>query len=101
MRYTTKISEYVAAKLPIVTGRLPVAYDLLGDWAWRLPGDAPWSDEYIDGLAGLLHRATAAQVAERRAQLPMGGETFDQDAQRHRIGAFVADLLEDLHSPPP
>ena len=27
-RYTTKLSEYLAAGLPIVTGQIPAAYDL-------------------------------------------------------------------------
>lgn len=39
-RYTTKISEYLAAGLPLVTGQLPFAYDLGDDWLWRLPGAA-------------------------------------------------------------
>jgi hypothetical protein len=40
-RYTTKISEYLAAGLPLVTGQLPFAYDLDDGWLWRLPGPTP------------------------------------------------------------
>src|SRR5262249_17700770 len=39
-RYTTKLSEYLATRLPIVTGQIPLAYDLGDDWVWRLPGNS-------------------------------------------------------------
>ena len=44
-RYTTKLSEYLAAGLPVITGRLPLAYDLDDGWLWRLAGRAPWDDD--------------------------------------------------------
>src|SRR5262249_31540693 len=50
-RYTTKLSEYLAAGLPVVTGQIPLAYDLDGNWLWRLPGKAPWDDHYICALS--------------------------------------------------
>ena len=49
-RYTTKISEYLAAGVPIVTGQIPMAYDVNDGWLWRLPGEAPWDDRYITAL---------------------------------------------------
>ena len=41
-RFTTKLSEYLAAGLPVVTGQIPLTYDLAGNdqWMWRLPGNA-------------------------------------------------------------
>ena len=45
-RYTTKLSEYLAARLPVVTGEIPLAFDLDDGWMWRLPGDAPWEERY-------------------------------------------------------
>ena len=40
-RYTTKLSEYAAARLPVITSRIPAAYDLGCEWMWRLPGRGP------------------------------------------------------------
>jgi hypothetical protein len=41
-RYTTKLSKYLAFGLPVITGQIPLAYDLDDGWIWRLAGDAPW-----------------------------------------------------------
>jgi hypothetical protein len=95
VRYTTKISEYATARLPIVTGRLPVAYDLAEGWSWRLPGPAPWSEEYVDALAALMGSVTRQDIDARRAAMPPAMAEFDGRAQRRRVGAFVSDLLDD------
>jgi hypothetical protein len=95
LRYTTKISEYVTARLPIVTGRLPLAYDLAEDWSWRLPGPSPWSDDYVDALAALMGSLTRQDIDGRRAAMPPAMAEFDGSAQRRRVGAFVTDLLDD------
>jgi len=34
-RFTTKVSEYLDAGLPVVTSQIPMGYDLNGGWAWR------------------------------------------------------------------
>jgi len=91
-RYTTKLSEYVAARLPIVTGQIPAAYDVADQWAWRLPGDAPWSPEYVDALASLLDGLTEQALAERRAGMPDHLEAFDLETQASRVTAFVRDV---------
>jgi hypothetical protein len=96
MRYTTKITEYATAGLPLVTGRLPLAYDLADTWSWRLPGDAPWDDRYVAALAGLMQRLDRAELAARRAAVPASIELFDREGQRRRVGVFIAELLEDL-----
>src|SRR5204863_4201797 len=49
-RYTTKLSEYLAFRLPVVTGHIPLAYDLDGGWLWRLPGAAHRTAEVLGGL---------------------------------------------------
>jgi hypothetical protein len=95
-RYTTKISEYVSARLPIVTGRLPLAYDIALDWTWRLPGDEPWGDDYVVALATLMESLTPAEIQARRAAIPDSLGEFDAATQRERVGRFVAELLEDL-----
>ncbi len=100
-RYTTKLSEYLAAGLPIVTGEIPAAYDL--DAAcldrddgsfWRLPGDVPWSEVYVDALARLLEGLTVEQLQRRRTAAERRHEQlFDMCAQQQRVCAFVEDLL--------
>ena len=94
-RYTTKVSEYVAARLPVVTGRIPMAYDLGGGWVWRLPGDRPWEAGYIKALAELMRGVTWDCVREKRAHLPDAIEAFDRDAQVARVSALVSEILEE------
>jgi hypothetical protein len=95
LRYTTKISEYISARLPIATGRLPLAYDLADAWSWRLPGDTPWSEAYVSALADLMDRLSPADVAAARERVPPELATFDRGDQRRRVAAFVAELLAD------
>jgi glycosyltransferase involved in cell wall biosynthesis len=93
-RYSTKLSEYLAAGLPVVTGQLPFAYDLGGDWLWRIPGDAPWTDQYVDELAALMSRLGRCELEQRQACVPRGLPLFDEHLQRERVTAFLGDLLE-------
>jgi len=95
-RYTTKVSEYVAARLPVVTGRIPMAYDLDGGWMWRLPGGRPWGARYLTALAEFMRTMTWESVREKRERLPATIEAFDRDAQVARVTAFIADILEDV-----
>jgi glycosyltransferase involved in cell wall biosynthesis len=93
-RYTIKLSEYLAAGLPIVSGEIPAAYDLDEGFIWRLPGRAPWSKTYIDSLAELLETLSAGEVAQRRAAVQRRhGEQFEKSAQQDRMSAFVQDIL--------
>jgi glycosyltransferase involved in cell wall biosynthesis len=92
-RYTTKISEYAASGLPIVTGQLPLAYDLGEDWMWRLPGDAPWDPLYIDAVARLMATAGPPEIAERRSKVPRDLDLFDADRQREAVGDFIRDVV--------
>jgi hypothetical protein len=96
LRYTTKISEYVTARLPLVTGRLPLAYDLAETWAWRLPGIEPWRDDYVAELGRLMDRLSAEDVGERRRAIPDAVPAFDPAQQRRVVSAFITDLLDDL-----
>jgi glycosyltransferase involved in cell wall biosynthesis len=93
-RYSTKLSEYLAAGLPILTGQTPAAYDLDAGCFWRLPGPAPWSPAYIDALAELLEGINRGEVAARHeAMLEWSGHRFDMPAQQRRMCAFIEDLL--------
>jgi glycosyltransferase involved in cell wall biosynthesis len=95
-RYTTKLSEYLAVGLPVITGEAPLAYDLDDGCFWRLPGAAPWSATYIDALSALLERLDRAEVERRRdAAKAVGGKLFDRDSQQRRMAAFVEDILAE------
>lgn len=93
-RYTTKLSEYLAAGLPVITSEIPAAYDLDEGLFWRLPGAAPWDPRYIEALAELLRGVSANDVATRRTAASGAAlEQFDRRAQQRRVTAFVEDLL--------
>lgn len=91
-RYTTKISEYLAAGLPVVTGEIPLAYDLDDGWLWRLPGDAPWDERYIAALACLMRTLDADELAKRRALVPAETDLFSLERQRRQVSDFVRDV---------
>jgi glycosyltransferase involved in cell wall biosynthesis len=92
-RYTTKLSEYLSAELPVVTGQLPAAYDLDGGWLWRLPGDAPWDETYIAALAKLMNGVERSEIEDRRACVPRSSDLFDFGRQRQQVATFVKDLI--------
>jgi glycosyltransferase involved in cell wall biosynthesis len=93
-RYSIKISEYLAAGLPVITGQIPAAYDLDTGYLWRLPGDAPWSSEYVTALASLLQQLDHEQIAARRATIETWAELpFDKRAQQRRMRDFVCDIM--------
>lgn len=94
-RYTTKISEYLAATLPVATGRIPAAYDLDAGWIWRLGGDSPWDPRYVSALACLMGRVNRHQVEEKRRAVPSVTSTFDVERQRQRVTAFVREIIDD------
>jgi hypothetical protein len=97
-RYTTKLSEYLAAGLPLVTGQIPLAYDLDDGWLWRLPGEAPWDDRYVDRLAELMTTLGREEVDERRRRVPQALEIFEEDRQQRRTTAFVLELVESARA---
>ena len=95
-RYTTKIAEYLAARLPVITNQVPMAYDLGADWMWRLPGDAPWDEVYLDALAQLVENLRMDDITKLQARIPQELPDFKEDDQIRRVTAFVSEL----HSPP-
>ncbi len=95
-RYTTKISEYLAVGLPVISGEIPAAYDLDEGYLWRLPGQAPWSETFVVALSELLRGLSRAEIDERRAAAQSArADVFDRDAQQRRMTAFVGDILAD------
>lgn len=93
-RYTTKLSEYLAFGLPVVTGQIPMAYDLDSGWLWRLPGRAPWDPCYFTALAKLIDSLSPEELASKRASIPATPPEFDRRAQVARVEEFVHDLVE-------
>jgi glycosyltransferase involved in cell wall biosynthesis len=100
-RYTTKISEYAAAGLPIVTGRLPLAYDLDDGSMWRLPGRAPWSGNYINALADLMRQMSVPTLVAAKSRVRRQRREFDADIQVQRVTKFMTELLDDLATASP
>lgn len=94
-RYTTKLSEYVSAGLPVATGHLPFAYDLDEGWLWRLDGAAPWDPGYQRALGTLMQTLTRSEIAAKARRAVRGARHFDGEAQQHRICAFVQDILAE------
>jgi glycosyltransferase involved in cell wall biosynthesis len=94
-RYTTKLSEYLAAGLPVVTGRIPLAYDLGDDWLWRLPGNAPWDDRYVQALAHLMDNVSAAELSAKQQAVPHHLPLFDRAQQVKRVTTFLTDILQE------
>lgn len=92
-RYTTKLSEYLAAGLPVVTGQIPLSYDLDGQWLWRLPGPAPWSESYIHALAKLMMSVTQGDIQTKASFVPRNSPVFGRDNQVNRVTAFLSDIL--------
>jgi glycosyltransferase involved in cell wall biosynthesis len=99
-RYTTKLSEYLAADLPVIAGETPLAYDLDAGNIWRVRGAAPWSPTFVDSLTALLERLSREQIDRRReaarTAATADGAPFDRRAQQRRMQAFVADILASL-----
>jgi hypothetical protein len=93
LRFTAKLSDYIANRLPVVTGQLPLAYDLDTGWLWRLPGRSPWDRRYIAALARLLSEVTAPELREKAEKVdPIN--LFDKQLQIRRVGAFIREVAE-------
>jgi glycosyltransferase involved in cell wall biosynthesis len=93
-RYTTKLSEYLSASLPVVTNQIPLAYDLPGDWAFRLPGRAPWDPVFIESLGALMSTVTRNEIAAKRAETARALPLFEQAPQIERFTQFILELCE-------
>lgn len=93
-RYTTKVSEYVAVRLPIVTGNIPMAYDLDDGWMYRLQGDKPWDSAYIQAMVAFMESLTAADARARKNLVPYNLALFDKQRQIAKVGEFIEDLVQ-------
>ena len=93
-RYTTKLPEYLEARLPVITSQTPASYDLGADWMWRLPGTAPWGSQYQSALEDLLSRLDATMIAEKSTGLPAAETCFLRERQCARVAAFLRELMD-------
>jgi glycosyltransferase involved in cell wall biosynthesis len=92
-RYTTKISEYLAARLPVITSQIPLSYDLNDGWIWRLVGDAPWDPRYVAALAELMEKLTVGELEKKRRTVPDAPPVFDRVRQEREVTEFLGDLI--------
>jgi glycosyltransferase involved in cell wall biosynthesis len=93
-RYTTKLSEYLAAGRPVVTGQIPMAYDLDDSWLWRLPGESPWDPQYVAALARLMDSLSHQELQEKTEHVPATLHEFNRENQVRRATGFVTDILQ-------
>ena len=93
-RYTTKVSEYLAAKLPIAIGQVPMTYDLLSGWSWCLAGNNPWDERYITELANLMTTLTPAEIVAKQQHIPTEIQEFNLEYQREKVTKFIEDILK-------
>ena len=94
LRYTTKLPEYIAAGLPVVTGEIPLGYDLDDGWIWRVPGDAPWAEEYVGALVALMETLTREAAAAASTTIPPTTALFDLERQTNMVGSFVREVVD-------
>jgi glycosyltransferase involved in cell wall biosynthesis len=95
-RYTTKIAEYQQSRLPFVTTQIPMAYDLNAGQIWTLPGDYPWSESFIRGLADLMESIDFADIeCRRQSSADELSAVFDRERQIDRVTRFVNDILNE------
>jgi hypothetical protein len=96
-RYTTKISEYRGLNLPIVTTRIPAAYDLDLGHCWRLPGENPWDGRFVRALSKLMENLSRHELAHFNSHEGSGSDrVFEREAQVARASEFFQDILTDL-----
>ncbi|MFT4113469.1 glycosyltransferase [Silvibacterium sp.] len=92
-RYTTKLSEYMAARLPFITNQIPMSYDLDQRALWRLHGQSPWDPVFLDALVGLMDRVTPSDALAKRwsmADAPL----FERTSQVNRVTGFLREIVE-------
>jgi glycosyltransferase involved in cell wall biosynthesis len=93
-RYTTKLSEYLAAGLPVITNHIPLAYDLPGDWMIRLPGRSPWDPTFVAALAATMLNISREELARRRDETKKALPLFQLEPQLERFTQFLLDRLQ-------
>jgi hypothetical protein len=96
-RYTTKLAEYRAARLPFITNQIPMAFDLDDGAIFRLPGKSPWDPTFIHALANLMDQLALTGVA-RDFSSSDTCSMFDRDTQVCRATAFIREAASVARS---
>ena len=97
-RYTTKLPEYHSAGLLVATNQIPMAYDLDRLDILRLPGQSPWSNEFVHALAAMMSSLDRKEIETRKAAF-LPSTDFDREIQIARVTAFLSDLLPKQGGP--
>jgi glycosyltransferase involved in cell wall biosynthesis len=92
-RYTTKVSEYVAAGLPILTNQIPMAYDLNIPGLTILPGENPWDPKFINTIAKLMNEGIRIEITKDQMTKFFKAGFFDRESQIKRVTKFISDIL--------
>lgn len=98
-RYTTKICEYIAARLPTMISQVPVGYDICEDWVWRLSGDKPWDGTYINAIARLMESISQSDIIAKKQIIPTNIPDFDMHTQVVRVTNFIRDISTAIAIP--
>jgi glycosyltransferase involved in cell wall biosynthesis len=94
-RYTTKVSEYLSVRVPLITNQIPAAYDLDYGGVWRLPGTTPWDPCFVDALADLMDRLTLEAIEQKRSAIPNYLPVFDRARQIETTAEFITEILTE------
>jgi glycosyltransferase involved in cell wall biosynthesis len=92
-RYTTKISEYLSVRLPIITNQIPASYDVEYGGLWRLPGQSPWDPVFLRGLTQLMDSLDRKAIEEKRRLIPLEVPLFDRARQVEATTQFIQEIL--------
>jgi glycosyltransferase involved in cell wall biosynthesis len=92
-RYTTKISEYLSVRVPLVTNQIPAAYDLDYGGVWRLPGRTPWDPRFVQALTNLMDHLSPEAIEQKRSAIPSQLPVFDRARQIAMTAEFIDEIL--------
>jgi hypothetical protein len=92
-RYTWKLIEYLAGGIPVVSTMIPAAYDLDCGWIWRLPGNAPWENQFVEALTALLNRIQCEEIEAKTQAANRMAAQFDARRQSAQVCSFVCESL--------
>jgi glycosyltransferase involved in cell wall biosynthesis len=92
-RYTTKLSEYLSVRVPLITNQIPASYDLDYGGVWQLPGTSPWDPCFVQALTNLMDRVSPEAIEKKHAAIPSGLAVFDRLRQIRTTGDFINEIL--------
>jgi glycosyltransferase involved in cell wall biosynthesis len=92
-RYTAKLSDYLQARVPVISTQVPAAYDIGADWMWRIAGDAPWDPQYAKALLAFLETLDKSDIAAHRDRMP--ASAFDGRSKQKAVTEFLLDRLAE------